>query len=366
MRSTRAFIDLDRLEENYTNIKESCNNAQICAAIKADAYGHGAIEVAKKLEKLNCTYFGIATTLEAKELIDNSITTPLILLSLPALNEIPFIVKNSIEPVVTTKELIENLNRESKIQNIKTLVHLKIDTGMGRIGCNPNEAVFLAQLINNSSNLILQGVCTHFSTSELINQDYTNSQLNKFKKSLQEIRDANIEPKFIHAANSGAILMNKDAIFNLVRTGINLYGYGPAPNPNFPIELKPIMELKTIVISLKEHLAGSSISYGRTFTTTEKSIIATLPIGYADGYSRALSNLGEVLINGKRYPIVGNICMDQLMVKVDKSVKLYDEVVVLGYKDGAPNAEDIAKKIGTISYEILTSIQRVKRYYINS
>lgn len=364
MRSTRANIYIKNLVENYSNIYKNCNGAAICAAVKADAYGHGAIEVARALETEGCNYFGVATIIEAEELIKSDIKSPIILLSLTTPPEIESIIAMNIEPVVTTLDFILLIEKESQKQNRNINLHLKIDTGMGRIGCRPEEAMELAEYIDRSENLKLQGICTHLSTSESENQDYTNSQIKLFKKVIENLGNKGIYPNVIHAANSGGILMNRDSIFNLVRTGISLYGYPPAKKPKYSIKLKPVLELLTKVVSLKTMPKGSDISYGRTYTTSKESLIATLPVGYADGYFRSLSNIGDVYINGKLYPIVGSICMDQMMVEVDSNVRLYDDVILIGIKKNQPNAETLAKKIGTISYEILTNIHRVKRYYI--
>lgn len=365
MRSTRANIYVENLIENFSNIKKRCKGTAICAAVKADAYGHGAVEVAQILEKEGCSYFGVATTIEAEELIINNIKTPIMLLSLPTPEEIESIVKLNVEPIVTTMEFIKLIEKEANKQKKAINIHLKIDTGMGRIGCLPEEAYPIAKFIKDSKCLNLQGVCTHLSTAELDNQSYTNSQLDKFRKVIQQFKENSIIPNFLHAANSGGMLMNNDSLFNLVRTGINLYGYPPTDKPIYQISLKPVMELMTKVVSLKLLPAGSDISYGRTYTTLKPSLIATIPVGYADGYFRALSNLGKVSINGKLYPIVGNICMDQMMVEVDDSVNLYDDVILIGRGKNEPNAQSIAEKINTISYEILTNIHRVKRYYMN-
>lgn len=365
MRSTRANIYIKNLTDNFSNIKEVYKNVSICAAVKADAYGHGALQVAKALEKKGCNYFAVATVIEGEELISGGITKPVLLLSLTTPEEAKSIVKLGIEPVVATLEFIKILENEAKSQNIILNVHLKVDTGMGRIGCLPERASTLAQYIYKSENLFLQGLCTHLSTSELKDQKYTNMQLKKFKFVVNEIEALGITPKFIHAANSGGMLMNKDSIFNLIRTGINLYGYPPVEEPLIKIKLKPVMELMSKVVSLRELPQGSDISYGRTYTTNKKTLIATIPIGYADGYFRSLSNIGSVSIKGKLYSIVGNICMDQMMIEVDSDVELYDDVVIIGIKQNEPNAKTISQLIGTITYEILTNVHRVKRYYIN-
>lgn len=354
---------MDNLIANYNIIKEKCNNAAICAPVKADAYGHGAVEVSRTLQNIGCDFFGVATIYEAKELLDAGITKPIILFSLPIPTDIKIIVSLNIEPIVTTFKFIELIEKECKKQNKILNIHLKVDTGMGRIGCRPEIALKLGKRISGSKEINLKGLCTHLSTSEIENQDYTNQQIKQFNSVIREFKDNGMTPEYIHAANSGAVLQNKSSIFNMVRTGITLYGYSPTENYEEHIGYKPVLELKTKVVELKKVPAGTSISYGRTYITKSETYIATLPVGYADGYFRSLSNKGEVLINSKLYPIIGNICMDQMMIEVDEDIKLYDDVILIGVEPGQPNAVTLSDKINTISYDILTNIHRVKRFY---
>lgn len=365
MRSTIANIYIKNLISNYTLIKKKCDTALICAAVKANAYGHGAVEVSKVLEKEGCNCFGVATVIEATELKNSGIKKPILLLSLTTPEEIKDIVEIGIEPIVTTSDYIKQLNTQANKKGRIINVHLKVDTGMGRIGCEPNEAIKLSKLIISSSNLKLQGLATHFATADSRDQTFTMNQLDIFKKVINELKEHGINPPLIHAANSGAITVSKNSIFNMVRPGIILYGYPPSPELVGELDLKPILELETKIVNIKKVPKGCSISYGRNYITEADEFIATLPIGYADGFTRSLTNTGEVWISGKLYPVVGNVCMDQIMIRVDKNVKLYDKVTIIGVKPGQPNAESIAKKIGTISYEVLTNIHRVHKYYIN-
>lgn len=364
MRCTKALIHSSNLRENYINIKRAANGAKICTCLKANAYGHGLVGIAKLLEELHCDYFGLATTDEVKRVREHNITTPVILFSLITPEEIPQLSEYKIEPMVTRLDFIKQIESDAKKRSTTINLHLKVDTGMGRIGCKPEDAVELAKYISSSPNLHLKGVATHFSTSEVRDQSYTNKQLETFKSVLQALNENSIIPEIIHAANSGALLMNERSIFNMVRTGINLYGYPPTLTPHNSIKLKPVMEIVSKVIELKQVPKGTDISYGRTFTTSSPTYIATIPIGYADGYPRALSNKAKVWIRDKQYPVVGNVCMDQIMVEVDKKISLYDDVVLLGFAEGQPNAEELAGLIGTISYEVLTNIHRIQTYYL--
>lgn len=364
MRSTRANIYIKNLLNNYNEVKRKCKNISICAAVKADAYGHGAIKIAKTLEEHGCDYFCVATSIEAKELVLSGIKSPIIILSLVTPDELPTLVELNIEPVVTTIEYLKLIEKVALNQNKIVQVHLKIDTGMGRIGCSPENALKIAKYIKNSKHLKQVGLCTHFSSSDSLNQKNTNLQLKKFTTVIDSLKNENILPEVIHCANSGAIIMNKDSIFNMVRPGIVLYGYPPDNLLKDKLNIKPVLELETKIVDLKKVPKGTRISYGGSYITKNEENIATLPIGYADGYSRSLSNSGVVIIDNKEFPIVGRICMDQMMIKVDDSIDLYDKVLLISTTDGQPNAETIAQKTGTISYEVLTNIHRVKKYYI--
>lgn len=365
MRSTRINIYLSNLRNNFRVIKKLSNGKKICAAVKADAYGHGALEVSKILEEEGCDYLAVATAPEALELLYGNIHIPILLLTLQTPQELVKLINEKIELVVTTKDYINKISQEAVKKNINIKLHLKVDTGMGRVGCLPEEVLELANYINNTPGVIFQGIATHYSTSDTIDQDYTNIQLETFNKVITELKENNIAPEFIHSSNSGGIITIDEKYTNMVRAGIMLYGYFPSEFCRRNIGLKPVLELESYIVSLKKIKKGSSISYGRTYTTNTDELIGILPIGYADGFSRALSNSGEVIINGKKYPIIGRICMDQLMIKVDSSVSLYDKAILIGIEKNQPTADDLAKKTATISYEILTNLHRLKKYYIN-
>lgn len=364
MRCTKALIHSETLKQNFLNIKKAAGSALVCTCLKANAYGHGLIGTAKLLSELQCDYFGLATTNEAKILRDKGIKTHIILLSLITPEEIPLLIDYKLEPMVSRLDFIKLIENEAKKQSTTVNLHLKVDTGMGRIGCNPQCALELAEYIDSSPYLNLKGLGTHFSTSELPDQTYTNRQLDIFNQVIEELKDRGIRPEIIHAANSGALIMNRNTLFNMVRTGINLYGYPPNREEGEKLQLKPVMEIVSKVVELKKVPKGTDISYGRTFTTSKESIIATIPIGYADGYSRHLSNKGQVWIKGRCYPVLGRVCMDQIMVEVDENISLYDDVILLGREEGQPTAEDIAEITETISYEVLTNIHRIETYYL--
>jgi alanine racemase len=276
------------------------------------------------------------------------------------------IVRNTITPLVADKESIERLARVSRKYEKGTGVHLKIDTGMGRIGCTPEQAASLAEAISDNSWLHLEGVCTHFPKADYSDQTFTRKQLDRFNTALQAIRNRGIDPGIIHAANSGAVLDCPYSYFDMVRPGILLYGYYPSRDQARPLPVKPVMELVTKIVFLKKVPPQTPISYGGTYITHRETVIATLPVGYGDGIPRLLSNKAEVLIKGKRYPIVGTICMDQIMVDMgpQPEVELYDPVTLFGPDPEGPSAEEYSSLIGTIPYEITTGIaSRVPRVY---
>ena len=288
-----------------------------------------------------------------------------------------------ITPLVFSNEYIKLLIKTSDLfcethnTNKKFKVHLAIDTGMGRIGCYPDEAREQAKLISDSLHLELGGMCTHFAVSDSLtadNQEYTKKQYEQFKLAVENVKACGINPGICSCANSAAILNNADMLFDMVRPGIITYGYYPdditkeyLQSKGKAFDLKPVLSLETKVVAIKHFYKGQSVSYGRTFTCEKDTDIAVLPIGYADGLLRRFSPGLQVTINGKNYPVVGRICMDQCMVNIgknNKEVKLWDKVLIFGPREsGALNtADDLAKLGNTISYEVLTSItKRVQR-----
>ena len=375
MRATKAIIHLDNLQYNIKEIKKRLNkDVKLCLPVKADAYGHGAVRVAVAAIRAGVSYLAVASIQEAVELREAGIVAPIISLSLPVLEEIPELLKYDIEPLVIDEEFINDLNRFAKKLNKKAGVHLKIDTGMRRIGCSPMEAVKLAVQIDRAENLELKGVCTHFAVSDSTDEKnikFTKKQISVFKDSIKEIKKAGINPGLIHAANSGAVLQYPEAQFDMVRPGILVYGYAPSPSLNDLIDLKPVMELVTQVVLIKKIEKDTSVSYDRCWTAEKETFVATLPIGYADGLMRSLSGL-KVRIGKDFFPIIGRICMDQCMIDIGSSpwVQRWDEVCIFGpvSKEHPKNntAQDLAKIAGTIPYELTCDInKRVPRIFID-
>jgi alanine racemase len=371
---TKAIIHLDNFIENINAVKARVGKKTlICVPVKADAYGHGAVEIAKTSIEAGVCCLGAAAITEGLELRKKGVNVPILLFSQPQPEEIPEILSASLIPFVSDISFVDALNKKAAAEGKKVPVHIKIDTGMRRLGCMPEEALSLAKHIRACSGLELAGVATHFAVSDSADDEdaaYTKQQIALFKEIVDSIKSAGIEPGIVHAANSGAVILHPDAWFDMVRPGILLYGYktveesGIADFPYEPIFVKPVMELRSVVVMIKSVKKGKTISYGRTWTAPKDTNIGILSAGYADGLPRLASGKWQAVVGGKTYPLAGRICMDQCMVDlgVDADVKRWDEAVIFGGE--AEDADELAKRIGTIPYEITCNInKRVIRVY---
>lgn len=380
MRATIAKIHLKNFEHNINLIKNLISkNTKICIPVKADGYGHGDLAIAKKSVELGINFFAVATVDEALHLRQNNIYENILLLGIPQLDEISDLISSEAQPFVFEEKYISALNEAAKKSNKKIGVHLKIDTGMGRLGCNIKDCVSVAKLIDCSSNLYLAGVCTHFSVSDSINPndiEFTKNQIKKFNNCVNNIKNQGIDCGIIHAANSGAVLMYPEAHFDMIRPGIIVYGFPPdktqynelIKNGTLQDKLKPVFELETCISAIVAHEKGETISYGRTWTCQECTDMAVLPIGYADGFFRRFNGHLKVKINGKIYQQVGRICMDQCMINigVNHNINIGDKVTIFSTDDESLYAQNIAEKTDTITYEILCGIsKRVPRIYVD-
>ncbi len=378
MRATQAHIHLGNLRHNIEQVRTFLRpEVKLCIPVKADGYGHGATRVSIAAIKSGASFLAVASVQEGIELREAGIVAPVLSLSLPTPDEIPALVVHSVTPLVFDEEFICSLGKAAENMNRTIPVHLKIDTGMGRIGCSVRDAAKLASVIAGRKGLFLEGVCTHFAVSDspgAEDREYTRQQIALFSKAVDSIRKKGIDPGIVHCANSGAVLMYPECHFDMVRPGILVYGYLPdsrlaelmRSGTERAIDLRPVMELKTQVVTVKQVPAGSFISYGRDWQADEDTWIATIPIGYADGLPRRLSPGLRVLIGGKTYPVVGRICMDQCMVNLGKkhNVKRWDPVTVFGPDARGFSAGDTAVLAGTIPYEITCGInKRVPRVY---
>ncbi|MBQ0167300.1 MAG: alanine racemase [Treponema sp.] len=381
MRATKAYINLDNLRENIACVKSFIKeDVKMCIAVKADGYGHGAARTAIAAIQAGASVLAVASVQEGIELREAGIVAPILTLSLPLKEEIPSIIVHSITPLVFDEEFIEQVNEVAESMHRRVPVYLKIDTGMGRVGCRPEKAGELAEKISTSNGLYLEGCITHFAVSDSVapeNMEYTAFQVANFNKAIAQIKEKGIDPGICSASSSGGIFLHPEAHFDMVRPGIVVYGYYPDPalkevlalKRGESVVLKPVMEVVTHVVAIKHFYKGESISYGRTWVAEEDCDVAVLPIGYADGLVRKLSPGLTVTIDGKQYPVVGRICMDQCMVCLGSkhNVKRWDKVTVFGYEEGCKTADDLAAAAGTISYEILCGInKRVPRVFIDN
>ncbi len=370
-RATWAEVNLGAIAYNYRQVKKIVGNtAAVLVIVKGNAYGHGMLEVARTLEKRGTAFFGVATLDEALYLRGNKIKAPILVLGSVLPKEVEPAIKNNITLTLCDTGLAKAINRVAAKLKKKAKVHIKVDTGMGRIGVWHEGAFdFVRDVVFNFRNIFVEGIYTHFSVAGR-DRFFTTYQLDSFNALLEELKHLGIEIPYRHAANSIATVAIKRAHFNLVRPGIVMYGMYPKRSFARKFHLKPAMSLKTKIVFLKKTPPGMSISYGRTYITQKPTVIATLPIGYADGYGRILSNKAKVLVRGEKAPVVGKVTMDQTMVDVGhiNGVKLGDEVVLIG-KQGSNEirCEELARLAGTIPYEIVCSISnRVPRIYKNS
>ena len=370
-RPTICGIDHEALRSNLRQIRDKVGSCvKILCMVKANGYGHGATEISPTLARAGADAFGVATLEEAVQLREAGIQAPLIVLAGVFPAQLDTFVEYKLTPVVHDLISLKALDRESSRRQVQLKVHLKVDTGMGRLGFLAAEADQWIAAIKQAESLHIQGVFSHFSHAESVQGDYTQKQLEIFKRVLGQLRSADVIPDLVHLANSAATITLPAAYFDMVRPGLMLYGVYPSPNMKEQINLKPVLSWKTKILQLKNVPSGTSVSYGQTYVTERESLIATLPIGYADGYPRFLSNRGEALVRGQRARIAGRVCMDLTMIDVTdiRNVRQGDEVVLLGRQGGAEiSADEIAAWANTISYEILTSIgTRVPRIHYNS
>jgi alanine racemase len=368
-RPTRAEIDLANLAFNFNSVKKFVGgNVKYMAVVKADAYGHGAVACAKKLENAGIDCFGVALPEEGAHLRRKNIKSPIVCLGGFWNGQENLLLEKDLSPVVYRLEIAETLNRAAKEKNVAAKIHVKIDTGMGRIGVRFDAVEEFADNLKKFKNLRVEGLMTHFAAADDLGQNrFTNLQIKRFYEAVEVFEARGFHPVYKDLANSPGAVAHEKARGNLVRLGGVLYGLGGdvLPEEIEKPELRAVMSVRTRVAFLKNVPKGETLGYGRTFITERNSIIATIPIGYHDGYSRSLSNRGRVIINRTFAPVVGRISMDWTMIDVTNipDVKVNDEVVIIG---GQGNlhiaAEDLARLTDTISYEITCGISnRVTR-----
>ena len=349
-----AEVDLAQLRTNIRTIRDSLSpRTKFMAIVKADGYGHGAVEVARAALEEKVDYLGVAWVAEARQLRLAGITAPILLLSEPAKEIAPEIVSLNITQTVYTEDFIEALSIAATAANKKVKVHIKVDTGMGRIGVQPDHVLLLVEKIMKLSHLELEGIFTHFACADDKDDPYTWVQFSQFKKGLSLIRQKGLTIPITHAANSAATLNFKETHLDMVRVGLSMY--------------RDVLTFKTRVAYVKEVPADFVVSYGATYRTLQPTRLATLSVGYADGYSRKLSNQGMVMIGRKRYPVVGRVCMDMMVIDVGRDpIQIGDEAILIGSHQGNTiSVADIAEKTGAIDYEVMCGIgKRVPRIHL--
>jgi len=366
-----ATVRLDRIAANLAAIRSRVEGRKVLVAVKADAYGHGAVEIAAMIEKTGAAdWLGVATVDEALELREAGIKLPILKLSM-ARNpgEIDAAVAAGITLTVTDVESINAVAAAAASNRVVADVHLKVDTGMRRIGCPPEQAVDLAKLVDAASSLHLGGVFSHLPISDSpAGAEFTAAQIALFAQTVAAVEAARGPVPLKHLANSGGILAHPDSWFDLVRAGIIVYGAYPDPEVARTVPLKPALEWRSYLSFVKPVAAGETVSYGRTWTAERDTVVGTVPVGYADGYSRLLSNRGRMLIDGRSCPVIGRVCMDQTMVDLgpDATDLVGDEVVLIGVDGGEEiTTTEIATLMGTIPYEVTCLLTaRVAREFV--
>lgn len=334
------------------------------AVVKADGYGHGSVEVSRIALESGADCLGVALPEEGQHLRKAGIDVPILVLSLIQPNEAYKTVDSLLDQTVCSLELAEALDQEACKASVRVNVHVKVDTGMGRIGVKPQDASAFVRRIRRFKNLSLMGIFTHFASAGEADRTFSRRQIEIFNQVIREMQLAGIEIPQKHMANSAGVLDLPESYYDLVRPGIMIYGVYPSHEVSRSIELKPAMTLQTKISFLKTVPPGTPISYGRTFITDKETTVATLPVGYGDGYSRLLSGRGEVLINGRRAPLIGRVCMDMCMIDVSRvaDAKPGDEVILFNED---LSVDEIAAAVGTINYEILCAVgKRVPRVHV--
>lgn len=364
-RGVVAEIDLEAIAANFNAVKSLCGNSAAIAVVKADAYGHGAVEVSRMLVRSGADYLAVAFTEEAARLREAGIKAPIIVLFDPDIEDI---LKYDLIPVLIDMKSALFVAGEARKKGVIIPVHIKVDTGMGRLGLNGDAKRQILE-IASIGGIRIEGVMSHFSESDLADSPFSMHQLNTFRTLRAELTQSGLNVKMYHIANSAGVMSIPESHLDAVRPGLMLYGYSPMQvGASHKITLRPAMTVKARFISLRRLPAGTPISYARTFVTKRESIIGAVSLGYADGFSTKFSNNAEFLVKGKRVPVVGRVCMDLTMVDLTDvgDVTETDKVIVIGNQGLEEiGADDLARRIQVIPYEILTSLgSRAQRRYL--
>lgn len=364
-RNVWAEVDLSAIAHNVQVTRKVLKpGTKICAVVKADAYGHGAVPVATAALAAGVNYLAVSMTQEALELREAGIMAPILILGTMTEEHEKALVDYNITQTVYDLAVAQELSAAALQENKVAKVHLAVDTGMNRIGCRPEEAADLAEAISKLPHVELEGMFSHFASADEMDKSFAENQYRKFMEADRAIKDRGIQIPLVHIDNSAGITEMKHTECDMVRQGITLYGLWPSDDVERCLDLKPALSLKAEVVFVKDVPAGEKIGYGCTYETKAPMKVATIPLGYADGYSRALSNRGYITIRGYKAPVVGRICMDQFMVDVTNvpGVHKGDEAVIFG--PGGVSLDQLAKWVGTIPYELMCLLStRVPRKY---
>jgi alanine racemase len=365
-----AKVDLSAIAFNLKGVQKKVAPASVMAVVKANAYGHGAITVSRLALEQGCRYLAVARVDEAIELRKAGIEAPILVFGGFSHDDVFFIPRFDIEATVYEEHGLKQLATAASQAQQQVRVHVKIDTGMGRIGVNWQQALPFIQRLLEYKELTFHGLYSHFATADCLDKSFSRLQLERFKQVVGQLESAGIHVAIKHFANSGAILDMADSYFDMVRPGIMMYGYYPSHETSESVPLRPAMTFITQVMQVKTVERGESVSYDRLYIAKAKTRIATLAVGYADGYNRLLTHGGQVLIHGRCFPVVGRVCMDLIMVDLgdDSNVKIGDEAVLFGKQnDQWITVDSICEKLHTIPYEVTCWVaKRVPRVYLNS
>ena len=366
MRPTFVEVDLSRISANLRAIRQHVNGAKVMAIVKANAYGHGIIEVARQMQNDGADMLGVAFLEEAVLLREHGITSPILVFGGIAKNQIPLILKMGLTATASSVDKLKLIDEAAAALGIRAKVHLKIDTGMERIGVHYYNADKLLEVSLQCRHCEVEGIYSHFANADALDLSHARLQLERFMEVLTFYQKRSIQAPLRHIANSAGILALPESHLDLVRPGIMLYGVYPSPETPQTVSIKPALSWQSHVAYFKVVRAGQPVSYGSTWKCDHDARVVTVPVGYGDGFFRALSNKAEVLIRGQRYPVVGRVCMDQVMVNIDQGTAYNgDRVTLIGNDEGQTiTADDLAQWAGTIPYEVLTNINtRVPRVY---
>ena len=366
IRPTRVEVDLNVLKENFTRIKKHIGNSKVMPVLKANAYGHGLVHIAQFYSELKADYLGVAVVEEGILLREKGNKLPILVLGGIWGNQIPLFLKHDLTITASSIDKLKQIDETAEQMKIKAKVHLKIDTGMERLGVHYYNAEKFLDAAYKCKNLKVEGIFSHFANSESNDLTYSKLQLERFNEILSYFEKHSIEPPLRHISNSGGILQLPEANFDMVRPGIMLFGVYPSKEVKRTVEIKPALTWKSLVVYFKVIKPDHPVGYGSTWKTDHNVRAVTVPVGYGDGYLRSMFKKAKVIINGEKYPVIGTVSMDQIVINLEQGSAFNgDEVILLG-SDGKNSitCEEVAGWAGTIPYEILTNINtRVPRVY---